>query len=106
MAREYDVVADGRLDAAPVREQFTQKAPDRVAEPEAQAPQHLDTYFAFLRSHLSDDIDKAAVVTEWRDLYPAAWADFHRFLAGWAPNHWKIHRYTRQMTEQALAELS
>jgi thiamine kinase-like enzyme len=74
-------------------------------ECEAQAPQHLDTYFAFLRSHLGDDVDKDAVVNEWRGLYPAAWADFHRFLAGWAPSHWKIHRYTRQMSERALAEL-
>lgn len=74
-------------------------------ECEAQAPQHLDTYFAFLRSHLGDDVDKDAVVNEWRGLYPAAWADFHRFLAGWAPDHWKIHRYTRQMSERALAEL-
>jgi hypothetical protein len=75
------------------------------AECEAQAPQHLETYFGFLRAHLSDDVDKDAVVTEWRGLYPAAWADFHRFLAGWAPDHWKIHSYTHQMSAQAIAEL-
>ena len=72
-------------------------------ECEAQAPQHLDTYFRFLRQHLAADVDGDAVEREWRALYPAAWADFHRFLAGWAPDHWKIHRYTRRMTEQALS---
>ena len=39
MAREYDVVADGRLAAAPVREQFSQKAPDQVVKPEVKSPQ-------------------------------------------------------------------
>jgi hypothetical protein len=71
----------------------------------AQAPHHLDSYFRFLRQFIKPDIDPAAVEHEWRQLYPAAWADFHRFLAGWAPGHWKIHRYTRQMTESALANL-
>ena len=75
------------------------------AECEAQAPGYLDTYFALLRAHLPDDVDKDAVIAEWRGLYPAAWADFHRFLAGWAPGHWKIHRYTRRMSELALAQL-
>lgn len=73
-------------------------------ECEAQAEHHLDTYFRFLRQHLPESVDGNAVEQEWRSLYPAAWADFHRFLAGWAPNHWKIHRYTRQMTERALAD--
>lgn len=71
-------------------------------ECEAQAEHHLNTYFTLLRDFLPDDVDAAAVEKEWRNLYPAAWADFHRFLNGWAPNHWKIHRYTRQMTETAL----
>jgi Ser/Thr protein kinase RdoA (MazF antagonist) len=75
------------------------------AQCEAHAARHLDAYFESLRAHLADDVDKDAVVHEWRALYPAAWADFHRFLAGWAPGHWKIHRYTRRMSEQALADL-
>ncbi|MEM7201568.1 MAG: choline kinase [Planctomycetota bacterium] len=75
------------------------------AQCEAQAPRHLDHYFGRLRERLGPDIDADAVENEWRALYPAAWADFHRFLNGWAPDHWKIHRYTRLMTEVALAAL-
>jgi len=72
---------------------------------ERHAPRHLDTYFAELRRRLPDHVDGAHVESEWRSLYPAAWADFHRFLVGWAPDHWKIHRYTRRMTREALAQL-
>lgn len=75
------------------------------AECEAQAPRHLDRYFELLRGFVAPDIDADALEEEWRNLYPAAWADFHRFLAGWAPDHWKIHAYTRRMTERALAGL-
>jgi hypothetical protein len=75
------------------------------AQCEAQAPALLDSYFSSLREHLDPCVDADALEREWRALYPSAWTDFHRFLAGWAPGHWKIHRYTREMTRQALASL-
>ncbi len=74
------------------------------AQCQAEAPYHLDTYFSFLRQYVEASVDIDALEEEWRRLYPAAWADFHRFLAGWAPGHWPIHSYTRQMTQEALPE--
>jgi hypothetical protein len=72
---------------------------------ERQAASLLDVYFAALRARLPGGVDGAAVERAWRALYPAAWADFHRFLNGWAPDHWKLHGYTRRMTRQALDRL-
>ena len=50
-------------------------------------PAHLDRYFASLRAALpawsQDQLD--ALESEWRTLYPLAWADYCRFLSGWAP---------------------
>ena len=73
-------------------------------ECERRADALLDRYFALLRAALPYAIG-AAVEAEWRPLYPHAWADFHRFLAGWAPTHHKIHRYTERLTELALRDL-
>ena len=47
----------------------------------------------------------AAVVVEWRHLYPVAWADFERFLAGWSPQHSKRNRYSELQTALALRAL-
>ncbi len=71
------------------------------------APQLLDSYFAELAVHCRDTaIDFPALEKEWRDLYPVAWTDFYRFLAGWMPTHRKIHRYTLQLAESAFTLLS
>lgn len=69
----------------------------------------LSTYFAALRAALAGrrpEIDPAAVETDWRPLYPVAWTDFHRFLKGWNPGHWKIHGYSERMARQVLAALA
>lgn len=69
---------------------------------EQDAPRWLDAYFACLRNALPANVNSAELEREWRALYAIAWADFHRFLAGWMPTHWKINRYMQRMSEQAL----
>lgn len=46
-----------------------------------------------------------AVIDEWQQLIPFAWADFQRFMLGWCPDHVKNTPYARAMTQQALASL-
>ncbi|MBO9491675.1 DUF1679 domain-containing protein [Endozoicomonas sp. G2_1] len=67
----------------------------------------LDHYFDVLTNALvkAHDLSQATcnqLETEWRDLYPLAWADFHRFLMGWSPEHKKVNRYMAAQTEIAL----
>lgn len=67
---------------------------------------YLDVYFETLRAALDgSSFDLDAVEAEGRALYPWAWADFHRFLAGWAPDHWKLHDYARRHTRAVLDAL-
>lgn len=85
------------------------------------APKLVDLYFQELKraidernasqrdSSLREDspengvlVDPAAVEEEWRALYPVAWADFLRFLLGWAPGHSKVHGYSLDQVQQAL----
>ncbi len=75
---------------------------DRLAEP------YLDAYFDALRNFAAPRLAPealAALEAEWRDLYVFAWADFYRFLAGWAPQHWKVDKYSRRLTQEAIAAL-
>jgi hypothetical protein len=68
----------------------------------------LDSYFAALRTALSAGnpaIDAAKLENDWRALYPVAWADFYRFLKGWSPGHWKMHKYSEHLTRQVVAEV-
>ena len=65
--------------------------------------QILDTYFGHL--HLALGAKNEALEKEWRGLYPVAWADFHRFLKGWSPGHWKINSYSERITQSVIQNL-
>jgi hypothetical protein len=65
--------------------------------------QILDTYFEYLQQALINRND--ALETEWRSLYRVAWADFHRFLKGWSPDHWKINSYSERITAAVIDNL-
>jgi len=80
---------------------------------EDQCEQHeaalLDTYFSALSEALVSRgraVDPTAIEQEWRALYPVAWTDFHRFMKGWSPGHWKIHGYSERLARQVLAQLN
>lgn len=75
---------------------------------ERMEEQVLSYYFSCLEKALikkERDIDVQALETEWRALYPTAWADFHRFLKGWSPGHWKINSYSEKVTRKVVQQL-
>lgn len=77
-------------------------------ECESRAEVFLDAYFTMLHAALplaGHAVDPVALEEDWRPLYPFAWADFYRFLAGWSPDHWKIHGYSDRVTREVLAAL-
>ncbi|WP_224484024.1 ecdysteroid 22-kinase family protein [Robertkochia aurantiaca] len=65
--------------------------------------QILDTYFGYLQRALPERNE--ALEDEWRSLYRVAWADFHRFLKGWSPDHWKINSYSERITAEVIDNL-
>ncbi len=66
--------------------------------------QILDTYFSHLQAALQQP--NAALEKEWRALYRVAWADFHRFLKGWSPGHWKLNSYSERITAAVVKSLT
>ena len=78
------------------------------SECEAREDELLDFYFEVLAERLktSDkEIDIELLISQWRELYHFAWADFHRFLKGWSPQHWKINSYSERVTREVLKSL-
>ena len=75
-----------------------------------QHAQHcIEHYFTCLNSavrQLAPDADIQALEAEWRHLEVFAWADFERFLSGWAPSHFKLNAYSELKTQTALANLN
>lgn len=79
------------------------------SECEQQEEQLLNFYFDVLRKALvshQKKIDLDALEKDWRNLYPFAWTDFHRFLKGWSPDHWKINSYSERLTREVLLQLN
>lgn len=68
----------------------------------------LDFYFSKLRPALTSRLDPNQidhVESSWRSAFPLAWADFHRFLKGWSPGHWKINSYSETMCRKAIDQI-
>lgn len=77
-------------------------------ECESREASLLDHYFARLKEALTcyhPEVDGGAVEEEWRPLFPLAWTDFHRFLKGWCPGHWKLNDYSERMAREVLASM-
>jgi len=75
---------------------------------EAQEQKLLAVYFDALQAALTlrpKEVDFSALEADWRALYPVAWADFHRFLKGWSPGHWKVNSYSERILSQVIDEL-
>ncbi|MGR9053668.1 MAG: phosphotransferase, partial [Gammaproteobacteria bacterium] len=69
----------------------------------------LDGYFRALKNALrakAKTVDAEAVEQDWRALFPVAWTDFHRFLKGWSPGHWKIHSYSERLAREVIGRLN
>ena len=80
---------------------------DEAACAAAEA-QVLDDYFAALRTAVYEKqptVDVDALEADWRALYPIAWTDFHRFLKGWSPGHWKVHGYSEALARSVITSL-
>jgi aminoglycoside phosphotransferase (APT) family kinase protein len=78
------------------------------AECEQLEPWLLETYFTELRRALAarqPTADADAIEAEWRELFPVAWTDFHRFLKGWNPGHWKLNAYSEKMAREVIRRL-
>jgi hypothetical protein len=68
----------------------------------------LDYYFKVLKMAVEEkheNIDLTVLEKEWREMYYYAWADFHRFLKGWSPGHWKLNSYSERVVDQIIEKL-
>jgi hypothetical protein len=65
----------------------------------------LNGYFFALQKALENRkrfINFRELENEWRIMFSIAWTDFHRFLKGWSPGHWKIHGYSERLAQQVI----
>ncbi len=78
---------------------------DECARYERTLLQHYFTSLVQALSDLKPEHDATMVEHAWRPLFYVAWADFHRFLAGWSPDHGKINNYSKRIARQVARQL-
>ncbi|MDC7218449.1 MAG: phosphotransferase [Spirochaetales bacterium] len=74
---------------------------------EENIPFLLDSYFSYFRRALKKYGKKQnpqRVEENWRELFPYAWSDFHRFLKGWTPGRWNRDDYSERVSRQIAQE--
>lgn len=79
-----------------------------------EVPSWLAYYFARLRDELTrlapnPTAPAAEVESEWRELFPWAWVDFHRFMLGWARGlaaERVTDSYSERLTSELLARIT
>lgn len=77
-------------------------------ECERLASELLETYFQALETAVKNrdaNYNTASLIDEWRQMFPIAWTDFHRFIKGWSPGHWKINSYSERLAREVLEAL-
>ena len=68
----------------------------------------LDFYFAEIDRFLTglgSEVGGDQLEADWRPMYRVAWADFHRFMKGWSPGHWKLSDYSERVTREVIQTL-
>jgi hypothetical protein len=70
----------------------------------------LDAYFGHLHAAVRRRDDRAsldvdALEHEWRSVYAIACADYYRFIAGWAKEHWRRDSAAQRVTRRVLRAL-
>ena len=70
-----------------------------------RADKFFDQYFAKLRRAIDSSVDGDALEREWRSLISTCFADFERFLRGWAPEHYKLSGYSAAQTQLAMDQI-
>jgi hypothetical protein len=80
----------------------------RDEEAEEMEVEVLNYYFTEFRKSLArinNEVSGEEVEQDWRPLYRVAWADFHRFMKGWSPGHWKLSDYSERVTREVIESL-
>jgi len=81
----------------------------RDEEAEHREEEALDCYFQFFAEAIKSDVSEVSakeVEAEWRPLYRVALADFHRFMKGWSPGHWKLSDYSERISRSVIKDLT
>ena len=77
-------------------------------ESERREDEVLGFYFKELHGFfdsIGSDVCLDELEADWRPLYRVAWADFHRFMKGWSPGHWKLSDYSERVTREVIDSL-